>query len=240
MPVMLVTWNAGRLAGVVMAGMAAVAAQAADIIDGEAGHPSWNAVVWLCVFMLTVWLLSALKESMLRQGARMGELLAEEEVLTGDLRQQNDLKDTLLHAVAHDLKGPLAGILGAMQTIRRAGDLGLTDAEMEDLYGVIEQAGTKAARLIDDLLDLDRLGRGQLTIDREPADVAEIGASLRLGAAHARRGTPSAWTARRSRSMSTGRRSSGSSRTCSTTPHGIRRWARRSTSTSCRSTTAST
>ena len=174
MPVMLVTWNAGRTAGVVMAGIAAVAAQAADIIDGEAGIPSWNAVVWLAVFMLTVWLLSSLQESMRRQGARMGALLAEEEELAGDLQQQNDLKDTLLHAVAHDLKGPLAGILGAMQTIRRAGDLGLTDQEMEDLYGVIEQAGAKAARLIDDLLDLDRLGRGQLTIDREPADVAAI------------------------------------------------------------------
>jgi signal transduction histidine kinase len=174
MPVMLVTWNAGRLAGVVMAGIAAVAAQAADIIDGEAGVPSWNAVVWLCVFMLTVWLLSSLKESMRRQGARIGERLAEEEVVADDLRQQNDLKNTLLHAVAHDLKGPLAGILGAMQTIRRAGDLGLTDAEMEDLYGVIEQAGAKAARLIDDLLDLERMGRGQLTIDREPTDVVQI------------------------------------------------------------------
>lgn len=174
MPVMLITWNAGRLAGVAMAGIAAVAAQSADIIDGEAGIPSWNAVVWLGVFMLTVWMLSSLKESMRRQGARMGERLAEEEEVADDLRQQNDLKNTLLHAVAHDLKGPLAGILGAMQTIRRAGDLGLSDTEMNDLYGVIEQAGAKAARLIDDLLDLERMDRCQLTIDREPTDVLRI------------------------------------------------------------------
>lgn len=174
MPVMLVTWNAGRLAGVVVAGIAAVAAQAADIIEGGAGIPSWNAVVWLGVFMLAVWLLSSLKESMRRQGARIGALLAEEEEVSDGLRQQNDLKNTLLHAVAHDLKGPLAGILGATQTIRRAGDLGLTDVEMNDLYGVIEQAGSKAARLIDDLLDLERMDRGQLTIEREPTDVVGI------------------------------------------------------------------
>ncbi len=174
MPVLLVTWNAGRLAGLIMGGIAAVAAQAADIGAGGAGIPSWNAVVWLAVFMLTVWLLSSLEESMRRRGRRMGQRLAEEEEEADDLRQQNDLKDTLLHAVSHDMKGPLAGILGAMQTIRRAGMLGLTDVEMNDLYGVIEQAGAKAARLVDDLLDLDRLDRGQLSVDREAVDVTAM------------------------------------------------------------------
>ena len=81
------------------------------------------------------------------------------------------MKNTLLHAVSHDLKGPLAGVLGAMQTIRRAEKLHLTDKEMNDLYGVIEQAGAKAARLVEDLLDLDRLDRGQLEPQREPTDV---------------------------------------------------------------------
>jgi signal transduction histidine kinase len=174
MPVLLVTWNAGRLAGLIMAGLAAVAAQAADIGEGGAGVPSWNAVIWLCVFILTVWLLSSLKESMRRQRRRMGERLAEEEVVSDDLRQQNALQNTLLHAVSHDLKGPLAGIIGAMQTIRRAGMLGLTDVEINDLYGVIEQASAKAARLVDDLLDLDRLDRGQLTADREAVDVTAM------------------------------------------------------------------
>ena len=84
------------------------------------------------------------------------------------------MKNTLLHAVSHDLKGPLAGVLGAMQTIRRAEKLHLTDKEMDDLYGVIEQAGAKAARLVEDLLDLDRLDRGQLEPQREPTDVESI------------------------------------------------------------------
>jgi len=45
---------------------------------------------------------------------------------------------------------------------------------MEDLYGVIEQAGKKAARLVDDLLDLDRLRRGQLQPEREQTDIGEL------------------------------------------------------------------
>jgi signal transduction histidine kinase len=171
MPVLLATWNGGRLLGLIVAGAATVATQVADLADGHALIPSWNAFVWLSVFLLAVWLLSALKAAITKQEARMGRLLAAEAETSTDLREQNDLKDTLLHAVSHDLKGPLAGVLGAMQTIRRAEQLGLTDVEMEDLYGVIEQAGAKAARLVDDLLDLDRLDRGQLKIEREATDV---------------------------------------------------------------------
>ena len=72
------------------------------------------------------------------------------------------MKDTLLHAVSHDLKGPLAGILGAMQTIRRDDELHLTADEREALYEVIEHSGRKMNRLIDDLLDLDRIDRGKV------------------------------------------------------------------------------
>jgi two-component system sensor histidine kinase KdpD len=65
-----------------------------------------------------------------------------------------------------------------MQTIRRAEKLHLTDKEMNDLYGVIEQAGAKAARLVEDLLDLDRLDRGQLEPQREPTDIVLIADKL--------------------------------------------------------------
>ena len=86
----------------------------------------------------------------------------------------NDVKDTLLHAVSHDLKGPLAGILGAMQTIRRDDELHLTADEREALYEVIEHSGRKMNRLIDDLLDLDRIDRGKVHPQRRPTDVGEL------------------------------------------------------------------
>jgi two-component system sensor histidine kinase KdpD len=79
-----------------------------------------------------------------------------------------------LHAVSHDLKGPLAGILGAVQTIRRRGELELSVDEVHELYGVIEDAGLKANRLVEDLLDLDRLKRGQLTPERSPTDIGAL------------------------------------------------------------------
>jgi signal transduction histidine kinase len=102
------------------------------------------------------------------------DLVEEESGRSSDLRQLNDVKDTLLHAVSHDLKGPLAGILGAMQTIRRDEELHLSADEREALYQVIEHSGRKMNRLIDDLLDLDRIDRGKVTPQRLPTDVGEL------------------------------------------------------------------
>jgi signal transduction histidine kinase len=175
MPVVLATWNGGRVWGLSVAGMAAVATRLADPPDVTSFlvH-TWNAIVWFVVLAAVVWLVDALGATMRTQRRR----LARETELADDLRQQNAVKNTLLHAVSHDLKGPLAGVLGAMQTIRRAEKLHLTDKEMNDLYGVIEQAGAKAARLVEDLLDLDRLDRGQLEPQLEATDVVRIAERL--------------------------------------------------------------
>jgi signal transduction histidine kinase len=172
MPILLVTWNVGRPWGLFIAGLATVASQAADVTVGLSNGlvPSWNAVVWFGVFVFVVWLLSILRSAVKRQGMQ----LAFETERSDDLQQRNEMKDTLLHAVSHDLKGPLAGILGAMQTIRRSDQLELTADELEDLYRVIEHSALKATRLVDDLLDLDRLRRGQLKPDRDATDIVDL------------------------------------------------------------------
>jgi signal transduction histidine kinase len=178
LPILIATWNLGRAWGFLVAGLAAVAMQLADVraVETNVLVPSWNALVWYAVFLFVVWLLAIIRDHAKRQRS---QLESQEEVSDG-LRAQNDMKNTLLHAVSHDLKGPLAGILGAMQTIRRADQLKLTGVELNDLYGVIEQAGRKASRLVDDLLDLDRLRRGQLQPEREPTDVGELADRLAL------------------------------------------------------------
>jgi signal transduction histidine kinase len=180
MPVLLVTWNVGRGAGLAAAGLATIATQVAGITDADASNgliPSWNAVMWLVVLVFVVWMLSTLKELIRSQRLRIAHQAEESD----DLREMNEVKDTLLHAVSHDLKGPLAGILGAVQTIRRRGELELSAAEVSDLYGVIEDAGVKANRLVEDLLDLDRLKRGQLKPERQPTDVGALAREVASG-----------------------------------------------------------
>jgi signal transduction histidine kinase len=173
MPIGLVAWNLGRRVGVGAAAVAMAAGLVADLFGpgSEQGVVSyWNSLVRFAFFAVVVQLLATLKESVDAQTKRAEK---EHQVSSG-LRELNDVKDTLLHAVSHDLKGPLAGIIGAMSTLRRGEELQLTPDEVESLYQMIEQSGRKMNRLVDDMLDLERLDRGQVQPEREPTDIGEL------------------------------------------------------------------
>jgi signal transduction histidine kinase len=175
MPIGLVTWNLGRRWGAVAVVVSTAAALVSDVVSSPSTSmtdpvPYWNGILRFAVFLAAAMLLDTLRSII---NAQWGLVEAEADRSTG-LRELNDVKDTLLHAVSHDLKGPLAGIIGAMQTIRRDDELHLTDDEREALYQVIEHSGRKMNRLIDDLLDLDRIDRGKLQPQREPTDVGAL------------------------------------------------------------------
>jgi signal transduction histidine kinase len=173
MPIGLVTWNLGRRAGIAGSIVSMAAGFAADVVGTGATHdllPYWNGLVRFAVYAVFVQLLSTLHDSLDVHRLRADH---EQEVSLG-LRELNDVKDTLLHAVSHDLKGPLAGVIGAMQTLRRGSELQLTEDEVESLYQMIEASGRKMNRLVDDMLDLERLDRGQVHPEREPTDVGDL------------------------------------------------------------------
>jgi signal transduction histidine kinase len=175
MPIGLVTWNLGRRWGAVAVVVSTIAGLVADVLSSPSTNttdplPYWNGVVRFAVFLAAAMLLDTLRSIIDTQWG----LVEEEADRSTGLREMNDVKDTLLHAVSHDLKGPLAGIIGAMQTIRRDDELHLTADEREALYQVIEHSGRKMNRLIDDLLDLDRIDRGKLLPQRKPTDVGAL------------------------------------------------------------------
>ena len=162
MPLGLVTWNLGRGRGSATALMCTVAGMLAESRGPGAGQTTWSRTgtrsVRFAVFIAFAMLLATLRDDPRRAARARG---ASSTRCSSGLREMNEVKDTLLHAVSHDLKGPLAGIIGAMSTIRRGNELQLTDEEIESLYQMIEQSGRKMNRLIDDMLDLERLDRGQ-------------------------------------------------------------------------------
>jgi PAS domain S-box-containing protein len=89
------------------------------------------------------------------------------------LRALDEMKDTFLQAVSHDLRTPLAAILGLAITLER-GDVGLEPEETRELAGRIEHNARRLERLVTNLLDLDRLARGVLTPAFEPTDLGEL------------------------------------------------------------------
>ncbi len=78
---------------------------------------------------------------------------------TGRLRALDDMKNTFLQAVSHDLRTPLAAILGLAITLER-GDVHLPEDDAQDLARRIAGNARRLERLVTNLLDLDRLVAG--------------------------------------------------------------------------------
>jgi signal transduction histidine kinase len=86
------------------------------------------------------------------------------------------LRDQFLSVASHELKTPLTALLGNAQILsRRLARAGVTlDERNQRTLTLIEQQALRLRKLIDDMLDVSRIERGQLTIAREPVDVAAL------------------------------------------------------------------
>ena len=89
------------------------------------------------------------------------------------LRAVDEMKNTFLQAVSHDLRTPLAAILGLAVTMSRE-DIEIASGETRDLARRIAQNARKLDRLVTDLLDLDRLSRGIVEPLFRPTDVGAL------------------------------------------------------------------
>lgn len=101
------------------------------------------------------------------------DALLREQDSTERLRALDELKNTFLQAVSHDLRTPLAAILGLALTIARE-DMELDGAEIRDMATRIAKNSRKLDQMVADLLDLDRLSRGILEPNRQHADVGAL------------------------------------------------------------------
>jgi signal transduction histidine kinase len=104
---------------------------------------------------------------------QLEQSLAAERRASEELRQLNEMKDTFLHAVSHDLRTPLSAILGLATTLGRK-DLELEVPERFELADRIAANARKLDALLRDLLDLERLDRGLIGPKRSPTDVGAL------------------------------------------------------------------
>ncbi|HYH46411.1 MAG TPA: PAS domain-containing protein, partial [Thermoanaerobaculia bacterium] len=87
------------------------------------------------------------------------------------LRQADRRKDEFLAMLAHELRNPLAPIRNAAEVLKLADP---PDAQQRWAREVIERQTQHLTRLVDDLLDVSRITRGKVTLQREPLDLAAI------------------------------------------------------------------
>src|SRR5262249_1882147 len=76
-----------------------------------------------------------------------------------ELAAAHQHKDEFLSVLSHELRNPLAPIRNALHMIKLAGD---NPAVLEQARGMMERQLQQMVRLIDDLLDVSRIGRNKL------------------------------------------------------------------------------
>lgn len=87
------------------------------------------------------------------------------------LKEIERRKDEFLSILGHELRGPLAAILSAIQLARQAGP---DKEEMNWSHGVIERQSRRLVRLVDDLLDVSRLARGKIQLQKQSIALADV------------------------------------------------------------------
>jgi K+-sensing histidine kinase KdpD len=154
----------------------------------EHTHDWFMLTVFLLVGLLTGELAGRARDRAAEAEARLREIerleqerrrLAEEAAAVARLRAADELKTTLLSAVSHDLKTPLASIMASIANLKKR--KAASDGQEGDLdtLAAIEEETKRLSALVSDLLDLSRLESGSWRPAREWYDLSDVlGTSL--------------------------------------------------------------
>src|SRR5215470_2544077 len=115
--------------------------------------------------------------------------LREQALATRLTQEMAQLARTLVAAVAHDLRAPLASVKASSSTLADPG-LELTAEARQDLARLIDVQADRLADLVANLLDMSRIQAGVLEPRRSLTQVADLLASLTTDLGPALRGHP--------------------------------------------------
>jgi signal transduction histidine kinase len=149
-PVGLAAWYGSRAAGLTFA---VAAAACWYIADRLALHPYSNAlfIYWETFMRLVSYFTTALTLASIRRHVRE--------------------REDLLHVVSHDLRAPLASVVGQAQILRRRAP---DDAWVAARADAILRAASRMDAMVEDLLDSARLESGRLRLALERVNLEEF------------------------------------------------------------------
>jgi two-component system sensor histidine kinase KdpD len=104
------------------------------------------------------------------------EMFEEKAHETEKLQESERLHQTLLASVSHELRTPLTALLGAATAALDQ----VSGVQKDKLTGMVNVAGERMNRVIENLLDMTRLSSGALNLQKEWHDLSDVvGVALR-------------------------------------------------------------
>jgi two-component system, chemotaxis family, CheB/CheR fusion protein len=100
------------------------------------------------------------------------EAEAERNRLMAEAQAANSAKDQFLAVLSHELRNPLAAINAGFELLRRSGVA--DEPQAKRALEVIGRNAKLQARLVNDLLDLSRIVRGKITLQRSSVQLDDV------------------------------------------------------------------
>jgi signal transduction histidine kinase len=147
------------------------------VLDGEltdAGRTLWGSVAagFLLLFASLFAIVRGASRRLIRQMQAINALEVEAREAAA-LREVDRLKDDFIGGVSHELRRPLASIKGYTSSLLLP-DARWEPAVQHEFLHVIDEEADHLSGLIDNLLDLARLGNGSLYLTLEPLNLAAL------------------------------------------------------------------
>lgn len=175
--------------------LAAIAQRPPRVADRLAGHESWSEPVprasWLPYLSVMVGLVVLIGVEMdnpffpnvsivlivivLTTLVAVRQYLAQRELVKTQLalRESERAKDEFLSVVGHELRTPLTSIRGALGLLD-GGVLGELPADAANMVAVAVLNAERLSRLINDILDIERMVAGHLSIEPSAVDAQAL------------------------------------------------------------------
>jgi PAS domain S-box-containing protein len=106
------------------------------------------------------------------EGGRVAGLQAMARDITGQ-REVERIKDEFISVVSHELRTPLTSIRGSLGLLA-SGRMGELPERGQRLLDIAAQNTDRLVRLINDILDLERLQSGRVALEKQDCDAADL------------------------------------------------------------------
>lgn len=105
------------------------------------------------------------------RGALIGRISVNRDVT--EQREVDRMKSEFISVVSHELRTPLTSIMGSLGLIR-SGAMGEVNGEVGSMIDIAHSNGDRLIRLINDILDLEKIEAGKMRFIIEPLDVSDL------------------------------------------------------------------
>jgi signal transduction histidine kinase len=177
-----VCWGGGRGPGMLTIGLSAAAGYTLFLRPHGAGAGAAPRIVPTALFVMVSGMIHLLTITLRRRYRERDELLQEarqaerdrnealerERAARATAEEASSAKDAFLAMLGHELRNPLTPIVNSLQLIKARGVAGTRDLE------IMERQARHLTRLVDDLLDIERITRGKVELSRVRVEVADV------------------------------------------------------------------